>query len=54
MEVSITPTDETTNTRPDVNRIDIAIQTLTGSVPCTDISLSNFREERLRKYEITD
>jgi hypothetical protein len=54
LEVIIMPTDETSNTRPDADRIDKAIHALAGAVPCTDMSLSELREERLKKYEITD
>jgi hypothetical protein len=54
LEVIIMPTDETVNTRPNADRIDKAINALAGSVPYTDMSLSELREERLKKYEITD
>jgi hypothetical protein len=54
LEVIIMPTEEETKTEADGARIDSAIRKLTGAVPYTDMSLSELREERLRKYEITD
>jgi hypothetical protein len=43
-----------TQSEPDETEVDIAIQTLIGAVPYTEMSLSEIREERLRKYEIVD
>jgi hypothetical protein len=54
LEVIIIPADETARSKPDADRIDEAIHALAGSVPYTDMTLSELREERLRKYEITD
>lgn len=34
--------------------IEKAVQSLLGAVPYTEMSLSELREERLRKYETTD
>lgn len=34
--------------------VTLVVQSLVGSIPSTDISLENFREERLRKYEAVD
>lgn len=31
--------------------VTLVVQSLVGSIPSTDISLEDFREERLRKYE---
>jgi hypothetical protein len=54
LEVIVMPAEDEMQPRPDAARIDRAIQTLTGAVPYTDKSLSELREERLRKYEIAD
>lgn len=37
-----------------VSEIDAAIQSLIGAVPNTELSLSELREERLKKYETID
>jgi hypothetical protein len=43
-----------TQSESDETEVDIAIQTLIGEVPYTEMSLSELREERLKKYEIVD
>jgi hypothetical protein len=43
-----------TQSESDETEVDIAIQTLIGAVPYTEMSLSELREERLKKYEIVD
>ena len=34
--------------------VTLVVQSLVGSIPSTDISLEDFREERLKKYEAVD
>lgn len=34
--------------------VESIVQSLIGALPSTDISLEDFREERLRKYEAVD
>jgi hypothetical protein len=53
-EVNIMPMDEETREKSDESEVDRAIQALIGAVPYTEMSLSEIREERLRKYEIVD
>lgn len=43
-----------TKSESDEAELDRAIQTLIGAVPYTEMSLSELRKERLKKYEIVD
>jgi hypothetical protein len=54
LEVIIMPAEETAKSKPNADRIDKALHALAGAVPYTDMTLSELREERLQKYEITD
>lgn len=52
--VSIVPPadeDAPVKRKADVSRI---VQSLLGAIPYTDMTLSELREERLRKYDIAD
>lgn len=52
LEVIVLPTEEKeTVEKENINDI---VQSLVGAVPYTDMSLSELREERLKKYEIAD
>lgn len=51
LEVIVLPTEEPAETQKTAADIERAIESLTGAVPYTDMSLSELREERLRKYE---
>lgn len=46
--------EKTGETSKKATDIDAALQYLLGAVPYTDMSLSELREERLRKYESFD
>lgn len=46
--------EKTGETSKKATDIDAVLQSLLGAVPYTDISLSELREERLRKYESFD
>ena len=48
------PIEEQTETPKNAFDIENTIQSLVGSVPYTDMSLSEIREERLQKYENID
>ena len=53
LEIIVLPTEErvTQQEKSDVKGI---VQSLIGAIPCTDLSLSELREERLEKYEAAD
>lgn len=53
LEVIILPTEEKECVEKKENVKDI-VQSLVGAIPYTDKTLSELRDERLRKYEITD
>ena len=48
LEVIVRPTEEQTETPKNAFDIENTIQSLVGSVPYTDMSLSEIREERLQ------
>lgn len=50
LEVIVRPVEKIEESNTKVEDIEKAIQSLVGSVPYTDMSLSELREERLRKY----
>lgn len=55
LEVIVFPMEEQAGKMPkSISEIDEAIQSLVGVVPNTELSLSELREERLRKYETID
>ncbi|MCI6813446.1 MAG: hypothetical protein SOV61_01000 [Lachnospiraceae bacterium] len=54
LEVIVLPIEEQTETPKNAFDIENTIQSLVGSVPYTDMSLSEIREERLQKYENID
>lgn len=54
LEVIVLPTEEQAVTSKNTFDIENVIQSLVGSVPHTDMSLSEIREERLQKYETID
>ena len=54
LEVIMLPIEEQTETPKNAFDIEKTIQSLVGSVPYTDMSLSEIREERLQKYENID
>ena len=54
LEVIMLPIEEQTETPKNAFDIENTIQSLIGSVPYTDMSLSEIREERLQKYENID
>jgi len=54
LEVIVISGEETAKTRKKASEIDQAVQSLLGAVPYTDMSLSELREERLKKYESAD
>ena len=54
LEVIVLPIEEQTETPKNAFDIEKTIQSLVGSVPYTDMSLSEIREERLQKYENID
>ena len=51
LEIIIRPLEEQVQKETDAESI---VQSLIGAVPYTDLSLSELRAERLRKYETTD
>ena len=53
LEVIIFPTEEKESVEKKENVKDI-VQSLVGAIPYIDKTLSELRDERLRKYEITD
>lgn len=53
LEVIVLPTEEEESVEKKENVKEI-VQSLVGAIPYTDQTLSELREERLRKYEITD
>ena len=53
LEVIILPTEEKESVEKKENVKDI-VQSLVGAIPYTNKTLSELRDERLRKYEITD
>lgn len=54
LEVIVLPTEEQAVTSKNTFDIENVIQSLVGSMPYTDMSLSEIREERLQKYETID
>ncbi len=54
LEVIVISGEETARIRKKASEIDQAVQSLLGAVPYTDMSLSELREERLKKYESAD
>lgn len=54
LEVIVLPTEEQAVTSKNTFDIESVIQSLVGSMPYTDMSLSEIREERLQKYETID
>ncbi|MCM1125158.1 MAG: hypothetical protein NC429_01670 [Lachnospiraceae bacterium] len=54
LEVIVLPAEEQEKPLKKTVEIDQAIQSLTGAIPYTDMSLEDLREERLRKYENID
>lgn len=53
LEVIVLPTEEEETREKEVD-VQNVVQSLVGAIPYTDMSLSELREERLKKYEITD
>ena len=53
LEVIVLPTEEKEIVEKEVD-VQSTVQSLVGAIPYTDMSLSELREERLKKYEITD
>ena len=51
LEVIILPAEEQEKTSRKAVEIEQALQSLIGSIPYTDMTLKELREERLRKYE---
>ena len=51
LEVIVLPVEEQEKTLRRAVDIDQAIQSLTGAIPYTDMSIEELREERLKKYE---
>ena len=51
LEVIILPAEEQEKPSKKATEIDQAIESLIGSIPYTDMTLEELREERLRKYE---
>lgn len=54
LEIIVIPVEETEKTQKKTSDIDQAVQSLLGAIPYTDMSLSEFREERLQQYESVD
>jgi hypothetical protein len=54
LEVIILPAEEQEKTSKKAVEIERALQSLIGSIPYTDMTLKELREERLRKYENID
>lgn len=54
LEVIVLPMEESIEKSKKTSDIEKAIQSLVGAVPYTSMSLSELREERLRKYEDID
>ena len=54
LEVIILPAEEQEKTSRKAVEIEQALQSLIGSIPYTDMTLKELREERLRKYENID
>lgn len=54
LEVIVLPTEEQAVTSKNTFDVESVIQSLVGSMPYTDMSLSEIREERLQKYETID
>ena len=54
LEVIILPAEEQEKSSKKAADIDQALQSLIGSIPYTDLSLEELREERLKKYENID
>jgi len=54
LEVIVLPAEEQEKPLRRAADIDQAIQSLTGAIPYTDMSLEELREERLKKYENID
>ncbi len=54
LEVIVISGEETARIQKKASEIDQAVQSLLGAVPYTDMSLSELREERLKKYESAD
>jgi len=50
LEIIVLPTDEDTPARQKADVSDI-VRSLVGAIPHTDLTLSELRDERLRKYE---
>lgn len=53
LEVIVLPADEQRKAKHPENTAEI-VDSLVGAVPYTNLSLSELREERLKKYEIAD
>lgn len=51
LEVIVLPAEEQDKSSKKAVEIDQALQSLVGSIPYTDMTLKELREERLRKYE---
>ncbi len=51
LEVIILPAEEQEKSSKKAAEIDQALQSLVGSIPYTDMTVKELREERLRKYE---
>ncbi len=54
LEVIVLPVEEQEKPLKEAADIDRAIQSLTGAIPYTDMSIEELREERLKKYENID
>ena len=54
LEVIILPAEKKKKTSRKAVEIEQALQSLIGSIPYTDMTLKELREERLRKYENID
>lgn len=53
LEVIVLPADEQTSVKREESTQDI-VQSLIGAIPYTSLSLKEFRDERLEKYEASD
>ena len=53
LEVIVLPTEEKEIVEKEVD-VQSIVQSLVGAIPYIDMSLSELREERLKKYEIID
>lgn len=51
LEIMILPADEQQGITRKASEVAATVQALTGALPNTDLTLQDFREERLQKYE---